>query len=89
MIAHSVVEVANAADRLATGTLADFSRAMRALANGDLDGAFARVDLVPVVATSRDEVGAMARSFNTLQEEVARAATGLAGRSRGSSRLAE
>ncbi len=79
MIAHSAVEVANAADRLATGTLADFSRAMRALANGDLDGAFARVDLVPVVATSRDEVGAMARSFNTLQEEVARAATGLAG----------
>jgi signal transduction histidine kinase len=79
MIAHSMVEVAKAADRLATGTLADFSRAMRALAGGDLDGASARVDFVPVLATSRDEVGAMARSFNTLQEEIARAAVGLAG----------
>ena len=83
MIAHSMVEVAGAADRLATGTMADFSRAMGALASGDLDGASARVDLVPVVATSRDEVGAMARSFNTLQEEIARAAVGLAGRPRG------
>src|SRR5204862_3422373 len=33
----------------------------------------------PVVATSRDEVGAMARSFNVLQEEIARAAVGLEG----------
>ena len=79
MIAHSVDEVAGAADRLATGTMADFSRAMGALAAGDLDRALARVDLVPVVATSRDEVGAMARSFNTLQQEIARAAEGLAG----------
>jgi signal transduction histidine kinase len=79
MIAHSVDEVAGAADRLATGTMADFSRAMGALAAGDLDRAMARVDLVPVVATSRDEVGAMARSFNTLQQEIARAAEGLAG----------
>ena len=57
MIAHSAVEVANAADRLATGTLADFSRAMGALAAGDLDAASASVDFVPVVVTSRDEVG--------------------------------
>src|SRR6185436_18730500 len=48
-------------------------------ADGDLDGASARVDLLPVVATSRDEVGEMARSFNALQEEIARAATGLVG----------
>jgi C4-dicarboxylate-specific signal transduction histidine kinase len=79
MIAHSAVEVATAADRLATGTLADFSRAMGALASGDLDAASARVDLVPVMAISRDEVGAMARSFNTLQEQIARAAVGLVG----------
>jgi two-component system, sensor histidine kinase len=79
MIAHSAVEVSRAANRLATGTMADFSRAMTALADGDLDGASARVDLVPVVATSRDEVGEMARSFNTLQEEIARAAIGLVG----------
>ncbi|MBC7976926.1 MAG: amino acid permease [Myxococcales bacterium] len=79
MIAHSAVEVATAADRLAVGTMADFSRAMTALANGDLDGASARVDFVPVVATSLDEVGDMARSFNTLQHEIAKAAGGLSG----------
>ena len=79
MIAHSAVEVAAAADRLAVGTMADFSRAMTALASGDLDGASARVDFVPVVATSRDEVGEMARSFNTLQHEIAKAAIGLTG----------
>lgn len=79
MIAHSAVEVSTAADRLATGTMADFSRAMTALASGDLDHAKARVDFVPVVATSRDEVGDMARSFNTLQQEIAQAAMGLAG----------
>jgi signal transduction histidine kinase len=79
MIAHSAVEVSNAADRLAVGTMADFSRAMTALAGGDLDGASARVDFVPVLATSRDEVGAMAHSFNTLQQEIAKAAIGLTG----------
>jgi len=79
MIAHSAVEVARAADRLALGTMADFSRAMTALASGDLDGASARVDFVPVVARSRDEVGEMAKSFNTLQQEIAKAAMGLSG----------
>ena len=79
MIAHSAVEVSGAADRLAKGTLADFSRAMEALSAGDLDAAHARVDFQPVVVHSRDEVGAMAISFNTLQREVARAAIGLDG----------
>jgi signal transduction histidine kinase len=79
MIAHSAVEVSRAADRLAVGTMADFSRAMTALAGGDLDGASARVDFAPVVARSRDEVGEMARSFNTLQQEIAKAAIGLSG----------
>lgn len=79
MIAHSTVEVTKAAQRLATGTMADFSRAMTALAGGDLDAAQARVDFIPVEAKSRDEVGEMARSFNTLQQEIALAATGLAG----------
>ena len=79
MIAHSAVEVSAAADRLATGTLADFSRAMVALSAGDLDAAHARVDVVPVVVNSRDEVGDMAASFNTLQAEVARAAFALGG----------
>ena len=79
MIAHSASEVADAADRLATGTMNDFSRAMRALAAGDLDAASARVDFTPVIVASRDEVGAMAHSFNVLQAEIARAATGLVG----------
>ena len=79
MIAHSASEVADAADRLATGTMNDFSRAMRALADGDLDAASARVDFTPVIVASRDEVGAMAQSFNVLQAEIARAATGLVG----------
>ena len=79
MIAHSTVQVTKAAERLATGTMADFSRAMTALASGDLEHAQARVDFVPVEAKSRDEVGEMARSFNTLQQEIALAATGLTG----------
>ena len=37
IISHTVGEVSRAADRLATGTLADFSKAMQALATGDLD----------------------------------------------------
>jgi diguanylate cyclase (GGDEF)-like protein/PAS domain S-box-containing protein len=79
MIAHSVTEVSNAAKRLATGTLADFSRAMNALGRGDLDGAHARIDITPVRITTNDEVGDMAASFNTLQAEVGSAAVGLSG----------
>jgi len=79
MIAHSAVEVAKSADRLVTGTLADFTRAMRALAAGDLDNAKAQFNLAPIVVHSRDEVGDMALSFNELQKEIGRAAVGLAG----------
>ena len=77
MIAHSVTEVSSAAKRLATGTLADFSRAMNALGRGDLDGAFARIDIAPVRINTSDEVGDMAVSFNTLQAEIGSAAVGL------------
>ncbi|MCX6969130.1 MAG: amino acid permease [Verrucomicrobia bacterium] len=77
MIAHSAVEVSAAARRLASGTVADFSSAMQALGRGDLDAAHARVDIQPVVANSRDEVGEMAESFNILQTEIARGADGL------------
>jgi signal transduction histidine kinase/L-asparagine transporter-like permease len=79
MIAHSAVEVMQAAQRLATGTLADFSKAMEALAAGNLDDAHARVNITPVFIHSRDEVGQMAASFNTMQEEIKRAAVGLDG----------
>jgi two-component system, sensor histidine kinase len=79
MIAHSAVEVANAAERLARGTVADFSRAMNALGAGRLDDAYARVDRIPVRVHSRDEIGQMATSFNLLQTEIADAAQGLGG----------
>ena len=79
MIAHSAVSVAQAADRLASGTLADFSRAMQALGHGDLKAAHARVDYQPVAIHSRDELGEMAGSFNKLQLEIARSAEGLVG----------
>lgn len=89
MIAHSAVEVSKAAERLVTGTLADFTRSMRALAAGDLDAAKARFEFVPVVAHSRDEVGDMALSFNKLQEEIGRAVIGLEGAREGLSRARE
>jgi amino acid transporter/signal transduction histidine kinase len=79
MIAHSAVEVSKAADYLVKGTLADFTRAMRALAAGDLEAAKAHFELTPVVVHSRDEVGDMADNFNKLQEEIGRAADGLEG----------
>lgn len=79
MIAHSAVEVSNAAEYLVKGTLADFTRAMRALAAGDLEAAKADFEFAPVIVHSRDEVGDMALSFNRLQEEIGRAADGLEG----------
>jgi diguanylate cyclase (GGDEF)-like protein len=52
---------------------------MQALSTGDLDAAKARLDVVPVVVRSRDEVGELARSFNLMQDEVGRAAEALDG----------
>ncbi|MBC7603915.1 MAG: amino acid permease [Ramlibacter sp.] len=77
MIGHSVLEVSGAAKRLTTGTMDDFLHAMTALGNGDLDGARARVDIMPVRINSSDEVGDMAASFNTLQVKIGLAAKGL------------
>jgi len=79
MIAHAVAEVARAADHLASGTLADLSRAMQALEAGRIDEAHARLDIQPVVMHSRDEIGAMALSFNIMQAQVAEAALALDG----------
>ena len=78
-IAQSAVEVSKAADRLVNGTLADFTRAMRALAAGDLEAAKARFAFAPVIVHSRDEIGDMALNFNRLQEEIGHAADGLEG----------
>ena len=77
MIAHSATEVSNAAKRLTSGTLRDFSSAMTALGRGDLDSAHASVNIEPVRIHSRDELGEMAESFNLLQGEVKEAALGL------------
>jgi diguanylate cyclase (GGDEF)-like protein/PAS domain S-box-containing protein len=79
MVAHAAAEVARSAHRLATGTLADFSRAMQALGKGDLDDAYARLDISPLAVRSRDEMGLMTQDFNLMQAEVAHAAEGLAG----------
>ena len=77
MIAHSTVQVTQAATRLSTGTLNDLTRAMHALGRGDLEAARATSVTAPVTVTSRDEVGAMARAFNLMQDEVGRAAASL------------
>jgi diguanylate cyclase (GGDEF)-like protein len=77
VIAHTAGEVAAAADRLARGTLADFTRAMERFASGDLGQASPMTDNRHVVVHSADELGAMALSFNTMQDEVGRAARAL------------
>ena len=79
MIAHAAEEVARAADRLVRGTLNDFSRAMLALEAGNLDEAHARIDIAPVKVYTGDEIGTMATSFNTMQDQVAQAAGALDG----------
>ncbi|MCU1596100.1 MAG: hypothetical protein JWO12_3492 [Frankiales bacterium] len=79
MIAHATTQVADAAKRLGSGTIADLTRAMGALGAGDLDAARARVEVERVNVRSRDEVGAMADAFNLMQDEVARAAVSLDG----------
>ena len=73
MITYSATEVSEAAKRLTSGTLREFSQAMAALGRGDLDAAHASVNIVPVKPNSRDELGEMAESFNVLQEEVRKA----------------
>jgi diguanylate cyclase (GGDEF)-like protein len=77
MITYSATEVSKAAKRLTSGTLREFSQAMAALGRGDLDAAYASVNIVPVKPNSRDELGEMAESFNVLQNEVKKAAHGL------------
>jgi signal transduction histidine kinase/ActR/RegA family two-component response regulator len=71
MIGQSASELARAADRLATGTVADLGRALLALATGNLDEAYARKDFEPLGVYSNDELGEMARSFNAMHREVA------------------
>jgi PAS domain S-box-containing protein len=89
MIAHSAVEVSKAANELVAGTLRDFTRAMHALAAGDLNAAKAQFNFTPVKVHSRDEVGEMAENFNKLQAEIGLAASGLEGARKGLSEARE
>ena len=77
ILAHAMVQVAQAANAMAKGAMSSFSDALLALGRGDLDAAQARVEVVPVRVQSGDEVGEMAMSVNLLQEEIARAAGSL------------
>ncbi len=79
MIAHSVNEVAGAAHRLTEGTLVELTEAMEHLGRGDLDRSAVHVDISPVAVTTRDEVGAMAGAFNSMQSGISRAADALDG----------
>ena len=77
MISHAAEQVAHAAGQLARGTVADLTRAMQALARGDLDEAHAREVAVPVLVRSQDEMRFMADGYNALQAEVGQAARAL------------
>jgi signal transduction histidine kinase/HPt (histidine-containing phosphotransfer) domain-containing protein/ActR/RegA family two-component response regulator len=79
MIAHAVGEVSNAAKRLVSGTLRDFTQAMEALGAGELGAARVELEFTPVAVRSHDEIGEMASSFNALQLEIQRSAFGLVG----------
>jgi PAS domain S-box-containing protein len=83
MIAHAASSIALSAEQLSQGTLTDFVRAMEALGRGDLEAAHARVTVMPVIVHSRDELGSMAASFNTMQQRIAQAAHALEGASQG------
>jgi diguanylate cyclase (GGDEF)-like protein len=77
MITHTATEVSEAAKRLTSGMLREFSHAMSALGRGDLNAARVSVNIIPIKIHSSDELGEMGESFNVLQEEVREAALGL------------
>ncbi len=79
VIGHAVGEVAHAADRLANSTLTDLVQAMRALQEGNLEECKVRIDICPIVVRSKDEVGAMADNFNTMQVQLGNVASSLYG----------
>lgn len=79
IIAFATGQVADAAKRLANGTLADVEAALEALSRGRLDPVPIRVDDRPLSAHVGEELGAMTASFNTMQGEIARIAVALDG----------
>jgi diguanylate cyclase (GGDEF)-like protein len=83
MIAHASQEVSAAVRSLSRGTVADLTRAMEALADGDFDAAHAHAEIEPLPVRTRDEVGEIASSVRLIQEEVAQAARALDGARQG------
>ena len=77
MITHSATEVSEAAKRLTSGTLREFSRAMAALGRGDLDAAHASVNIVPVKIRLPRRARRDGRKLQRPAGEVREAALGL------------
>jgi signal transduction histidine kinase/L-asparagine transporter-like permease len=77
MISHAVQQVARAADALARQHLAELTGALEDLGDGNLQARAASLHVEPVVVHSSDEIGAMAKSFNTMQSEVEQAGAAL------------
>jgi PAS domain S-box-containing protein len=79
LIGHAVGQVATAADRITREGLKELIAAIDALGTGDLQRPSAPLVVEAVEVRSRDEVGAMAESFNVMQKEIARASLSLGG----------
>lgn len=79
MIVAVTENISQAASRLAKETLADFSNAMIALGQGDLEHATVSINVDPIPVHSHDEMGVMAESFNYLRTEMLRSVEGLKG----------
>lgn len=78
-IVSAAENISQSAIQLAKGTLLDFSNAMIALGQGQLEKASVNINIVPLPVYTNDEIGKMAQGFNLLQAEIARSAEGLKG----------
>ncbi len=77
IVVETATEISNAAQKIAKDVVKEFSKALRALGKGDLEGAKLSVQPVIVAVRSHDELGEMAKSFNDLQTELFLAVDGL------------
>src|SRR4051794_28795796 len=77
VIAHQVNQIAAAARRLAEENLPALSNGLKALGEGRVDDAHAPEDVKLVRVRTTDEVGALALSFNAMQQEIANASRSL------------
>ncbi|MGT2425487.1 amino acid permease [Amnibacterium kyonggiense] len=76
-IAHASGEVMRAADSLARGALRELNSGLLALSQANLADARVQVPDSRVAVHTRDEIGAMAGSFNAMVDEVQRAGRSL------------